>query len=399
MQIKYGPYSPSRLETSECPHRFYREYIAKDLDDDGSKAANRGSVVHEMLEEVTNGWLKDKPLKISDVDKILPQKLSKYLVTSSEEIGTIARTVHHYMANPPEGLEYVVGTEEQMALKISKKSEGGSLIFEECSWEDSECFARGKIDILQINDKVATIVDHKTQMYIPRNLGTFQMGFYAWMVKKIYPYVEEVNTVLHFCHPDLNTYRGPFSWKVGTGGDDDLNWVESLLITRISAIEEIGESGENREVIGSHCAYCPVKQECPRIAKIKNKRKSSRSKMGPINSAKLAKEYAESLHVLEENTKSMKPHLKDFTSEFGPVVLPGVEYGYKVSDGWDVPAENKKSLYNLLSEYGVDVWAYLDFDVRKLSKNVWRKLDKQKLEKVKKLLAPTKKTRFGGRKV
>ena len=391
MQIEYGPYSPSRIEVSSCPHRFYREYIAKDVEEDKSKAANRGTVVHEMLEIITRGWINDTPLKGSDVQKILPEKLAEHLITNAEDRKDIMRIVNAYIQNPPEGINDIVGTEENLALKFNQIGDN-EWELRECDWDDPNCFVRGKIDILQIKDNVATIIDHKTQLYIPKNLGTFQMGFYAWLVKKFYPFVKEVKTVLHFCHYNLNTYRGPFTWT-----EEDLNYIESEMMVAIKTIESIEEF---KEIAGQYCVYCPVKSECPRLRKIAEKKMAiKKAKNGPLLSAKMAQEHASAYHIMEENRKVMQSQLKDFTGEIGPVVIPGMEYGYKVSEGYEVPVENKKKLFDLLSRLGVDVWKYLNYDIKGLGKDVWKKVGESNLEEIKKLLVPTKKTKFGGRKV
>jgi len=170
--IKYGPYSPSRLDTAACPLRFKRQYIDKDLGDTSSDQSRRGNVVHETLEQITKGWLASKPLSWPDVEKILASKLTEYRITNGDDVKLCVAAARCYMENPPSGLDEILGTEEHLALKHVD----GNLV--ECDWSDPDCYVRCKIDILRIKGNKAIIIDHKTQMYID-TADTFQMGFYA----------------------------------------------------------------------------------------------------------------------------------------------------------------------------------------------------------------------------
>lgn len=388
MRLKYGPYSPSRIETAECPYSFYRSYVKKDAGKERSMPANRGSVVHEMFEIITKGWIENKPLGEKDVKGYLSKLLGKYHVTTPEIQKTIFESVRCYLKNPPAGIEDIVGTEEKLAVRRVSSSESGE-VFEECDWEDSDCFARGTIDILQIKDDVATIIDHKTQLYIPSNLGTFQMGVYAWLVLQFYPFVKEVRTILHFCDHTRDLYTKPFTWT-----KRDLAIIKNDLMLHIDTIENIEDFEQTNP--GTHCNYCDVRRECPILLKqLENK---GNIKKGPIISAKQAYERASTLHTLEVNKGVLQSELKDFTGEIGSVIIPGVEYGYKISNGWEVPLENKKELFDRLAGLGVDVWSFVNFDIKGLTKTLWKHLDREEMEEIKKLLRPVKKTRFGGRK-
>jgi hypothetical protein len=67
MEAKYGPYSSSRLDVADCPHRFKAQYIDKKVKDEGSVASKRGNVVHETFEAIIKGWLVKKPLVWDEV--------------------------------------------------------------------------------------------------------------------------------------------------------------------------------------------------------------------------------------------------------------------------------------------------------------------------------------------
>ena len=385
MQVKYGPYSPSRLEVALCPHRFKGQYIDKTVKDEGSVASRRGNVVHETFEELTKGWLVDKPLNWDDVISILTKKMAEYLITEEDAQKVCIDAARCYMMNPPQKLDTILGTEEQIAVKYVGNE------WTTCEWDDPDAFARGKIDILMIDDdNIATILDHKTQMYIC-TADTFQMGFYAWMVKIAYPYVEAVNTQLHFCHPSLNFYSKPFLW--------DKDMLDGHF-DHIRVAVGIAENMVEYPAIPNHnCQYCPIKMECPRLKKLRARRSAMKGAIkGPLISAKEAKGHAEVLTVLEENSKLMKSSLKTFVQEIGSVQLPGIEYAMIASESYTVPMANRKDLIAKLGEYGLNPYAFLDFSATNLKK-LWRSLDENQLKAVQDLLEPKKTTSFRSRKV
>ena len=59
MNLKYGPYSPSRLDTAICGHAFHRQYVgAKERAPENLPQA-RGSAVHEVFEQITQKMIED----------------------------------------------------------------------------------------------------------------------------------------------------------------------------------------------------------------------------------------------------------------------------------------------------------------------------------------------------
>ena len=384
-QVKYGPYSPSRLEVANCPHRFKLQYMSKEIKDEGSLPAKRGNVVHETFEEITKGWLFDKPLNWDQVTEILTKKMAHYLLTNEEDQKTCIGASRCYMLNPPHNLDTVLGTEEQIAVKWT----GG--VWVKCAWDDPAACKRGKIDLLMIDDdNIATIIDHKTQLFV-QDADTFQMGFYACLVKSAYPYIEGIRTILHFCHPDLDFYSKPTFWDPEALAD-----VETRTKIAIGIAENMGDFPA---IPNHHCQYCPIKMECPKLLEIrKRKPVLKKAKKGPLLSAKEAQEHAEAVTVLEENQKVMKSSLRTFVKEVGAVQIAGLEYAMIPSASYVVPLEKKKGLIEKLGEFGQDPYAYLDFSGTNLKK-LWKVLTKEQLEIIGEYLEPKKTTSFRSRKV
>jgi RecB family exonuclease len=386
MEIQYGPYSASRLDTAACPYRFKRQYIDRDIKDPGSDASRRGNVVHETFEKITEGWIDEQPLKWEQVEEILTSKLTEYQITSREDKVLCVGATKCYMNNPPEMLESIFGIEEHLAVKW----EDGKFV--ECDYNDDKAVYRGKIDLLAIDGQRARIIDHKTQPYIEKAANTFQMGGYAWLVKLHYPQVKEVETVLHYCRPELNFYSHPFLWE-----EDALKNVEAEIKMEISMAENLTMFNANPNF---YCKYCPCQLECPVLPEIKSHATAlGDAKKGPIMSAHEAQTTAGEINVVEEAVANLKKHLQNFVKEVGPVQIHGKEYNYFPSDSYEVKESvDKKAILEILGNVGLDPYSYVKIDVTALKK-LWKTLDPSKLEAIKEHLTPTKKTSFRGKKV
>ena len=385
MDVKWGPYSPSRLETAKCPLRFLKEYIEKSAGDTSSPASRRGNVVHDVNEQITLGWMHDKPLNWEDVRNLLTKKIGEYGVVDEEAINVCIRAARTYMENPVSNIGDIVGTEEMLAVKWDSATD----TFVECEWDDPKCYGRGKIDILQIKGDVATIVDHKTQLNITA-ADTFQMGFYAWLVTKFYPFLKEVNTVLHFCHPDLNRYSKPFPWS-----REEIDDVEEQIRIRVAGIESMADFYAEP---GGHCTYCAIQLECPKVEELNKKRvQYGKVKGAPIVDASQAVEIAKVLTVTDLGRTTLNTRLREFAKEIGPVQLDGIKYGYFPSESWQVKSGKAKEIFEILEESGVDPFEVFKCDVRTLQKS-WRVFKKPLIERIKDRLEIVAKTSFRSKK-
>ena len=334
---------------------------------------------------MTKGLIASQPLTWEETQKIIASKLVEHKITDGEDINLCVRAARVFMDNPPPDLDKILGTEEHLALKYVD----GKLV--ECDWKDPDCYVRCKIDILQIDGNVATVIDHKTQQYI-ETADTFQMGFYAWMVKKFYPYVSEVKTILHFCHPDINYYSKPVSWF-----DEELKIVETEIHVRIEAIESITE---HEAVPNYHCNYCSLVLQCPKVQELNTKRTQyGVVRNGPLIDATEAQAIAGILTVVDQGRKVLNEKLQKFVKEIGSVDIQGKRYSYEVSEKKELPDSNKQALWEVLEKYGLNPMDFMDFDLSKIQA-LWKTGAKKSFfEDVEQLLHTTKNTKFGGRKL
>jgi hypothetical protein len=198
-----------------CPQRYYRQRIKKDVKDLGSKASEEGQRIHKMLE-----------LRLTD-GRELPEELqSVELLCSKIE------------SAPGELL-----IEEELTLNDELKPVG---------WFDKDAWFRVKVDVLLINGSTAVVLDWKNGK---RKVDYFQMESTAANIFMHYPEVETVKTSLIWLKtmatdPEIYTKKEHFhsSWE--------------SIYERVSLIEKSLEKDEWPAKPSGLCSYCPAQTSC-----------------------------------------------------------------------------------------------------------------------------------------
>lgn len=380
---RYGPYSPSRMDSAACPARFHAEYIADTRVRGESIVSKRGNVVHEVFEDITKGIMRGKYLTWEQVEKLLADRIAGYALTDMGEIDFCIRACKTYMGNLPAGYDKIIGTEEKIAIKRGHDG------WEEGTWED--CDFRGKIDILKIDGNRASFIDHKTQPFV-ETADTFQMGFYAWLISVIYPQVDTVESVLHFASPDINHYSKPFMWD-----KELLENIESQSKIMAMTVENL----TSYEAIPNYfCQYCPILLECGVAEKFYGKRSAyGKLKNAPVRSGQEAIDLASTLTVVDEGRKVLNKRLQAFTKDIGPVMIRGKEYGYNTTESYEPRDESAMFvIFDIIKATGMSPMKFFKLDATAI-KGIWRFLNETDIKKIKEQLRLVKKSRFAGRKL
>jgi CRISPR/Cas system-associated exonuclease Cas4 (RecB family) len=401
MKLRYGPYSPSRLDTGICGYSFCKQYIDPNRVKEASSLPQaRGSAIHEVFELITRKICSEPDAVFSDTeirtwvaDAILRNPRAQ------EETDAALEMARLYVRRPPPLLTKDAGIEMRLAIKLTGFDENQQPIFEECSYDSDEAFARGRADILMISDDTTTaiIYDHKTQPNV-EEADTFQLGFYAWVVSKFYPFLETIKTVLHFAR--YGSYSEPYVWT-----KEDLKKIEDEALTRVQIIEQRG--ADLTPVPNNKCQYCPFLSECPawrdfvmvdeQTGKIITKK---RTDLRIMNNTQKAVEVAGLVSVLEEIVGLCKEELREHVKQFGPIAIPGKVFEYRGTEqiNWDLVNKNlKKTAAAVFTKHGVDPMDHMGFS-QTFSSSVWM-LDKPELVKELSKIFPRKvKTEFRGYK-
>lgn len=394
MQLKYGPYSPSRLETATCGHSFYRQYVDPERANrpkiEGVAQA-RGSAVHEIYEKITERFCSGADPVFSDdeVRQWVTEAVGRH-PPAYAEVAEIIDMAQRYIRRPPK----VLVADASIELKLAVKLVNGR--FEECDYLDPEAFARGKADIMMISDDTTTalVYDHKTQPNVEA-ADTFQLGFYAWVIWKMHPYLSRIETVLHFAR--YGTYSEPFVWTT-----EDLMKIEDEILTRVSIIEsrQSWEATPNKM-----CQYCPFIAECPAMQEFIYMDDGGMVRPMPQNykilgSTEKAVKLAGALNVFEDIVKQVKAELKDHVEMYGPIAIPGKIYRFSGKEGINWAGVNKslrEATYAVFEKYGVDPKSFMSFN-QTASSHVWL-LENEGLIKELSALFPRKtETEFRGYK-
>lgn len=348
MKVKYGPYSPSRLDVAECPRHFSQKYISREIKSSDSPESKRGNVVHETFEEITKGWMSGAPLEWNQVMKVMTGLVVKYKIYDQENISIITKAARAYMVHPPSGIENIIGTEEGLA--VSWDSTNNEFI--ECDWDDPDAVYRGKIDILIMEGTVATIIDHKTYPTIMA-ADTFQMRFYAWLVKQFYPFVTGVNVIMHFCRAELDTFTRPVFLSL-----EDIKATEDDLLLLTHAAESIPEK-DAEATPHFYCTYCPIMDSCPRLEEVNELLISC--------SEDAANGLRDSYGIKLKKAKNDKK-LKKFAETYGEIVAGSISYGIRTKKEW-VPAPGmERDMWKYLESSGIDPFNYITFNLPLLKK-------------------------------
>lgn len=357
--MNYGPYSPSRLDTATCGFAFYRQYVDpnRPLSKFESLPQARGSATHEVLAQITEA-LCENPKAAFSADAVRDWVAAAIVrhPAAYQETGQVLDMAKLYIKRPPNLLTSDAGIEQMLGVKYNGKA------FVECDYDDPKAFARGRADIMLISDDTtfAVIYDHKTQPNV-EEADTFQMGFYAWVVAKAYPFLKEVRTVLHFAR--YGYYSPPYIWTT-----EDLAKIEDQIITRVMTVESRTSWDPTPH---KNCQYCPYIAECPAMTEYLQPDSEGRLRIKPgiqkiLGNTQKAIEVAGTLTVLEELTKRLKADLREHIDKYeAPIAIPGKVFGYFPDpdriDWKYVNKSQRNPVYEIFAKHNVDPRKYMSF--------------------------------------
>lgn len=417
MKLKYGPYSPSRLETGNCGFSFYHQYVNPDPAMKGVATVPqaRGSIVHDVFEAMTKAFIANPDCKFTegDVSQMLQDGLERnpgsteamkeldvrletlralgHYPAGYSALEEIREMIQGYATNPPAKINQDSGVEERLAVKLVDGQ------FVECDYNDPDAFMRGRADIRTISDDTTTmtVYDHKTQMNIEPP-DTFQFGCYAWVLSKIYPFIQRFESIHHF--PRYRHYTHPFIWT-----KEHLEGIEATIMDRVSFIEN-RQTWEPTPHYG--CQYCPVAYKCPAISDVKYDDfgkivewdKQSMKTMGQVDRAVAV---AGKIEVFSQLVSEGNKELREFVKQAGPIALPGKVFDYFPKEDVDWTKVNKSmktEVMEVFKKHGVDPAKYMGFSAT-FSKGIWYEANEALVKELAALMPRKKSTEFKGKKM
>lgn len=213
MQLSHS-YSAITL-FENCPLRYYRQRIKKDVVDEGGEASKYGERIHKFLED---------RLKGSD------------LQPEAAEYEALCQSVERLAARGE------LHVEKELVLTENLTPTG---------WWDTDAWLRSKLDVLVIVGTTAVVMDWKTGK---RKTDQFQMQMFAAQVFKHYPEVQTVRTSLVW----LKTME--MDTEVYKRSNANAIWAE--IMKRIQRIHDSYEHANWPARPSGLCRYCPCRHDC-----------------------------------------------------------------------------------------------------------------------------------------
>ena len=199
-----------------CPYRYFRQRVVKDIVDKGGEASLYGERIHKYLEDRLQS------------DAELPREIAHYEV--------LCNAVEK-AANEGELL-----IESELCLTEELKPTG---------WWDADAWLRSKLDVLVLQGADAVVMDWKTGKRRP---DFFQMQVFAGQVFKHYPEVQRVKTTLVWLH-DMKLDTEQYTRL-------DMNSLWADILTRIRRIYASLEQDNWPARPSGLCRFCPVRHDC-----------------------------------------------------------------------------------------------------------------------------------------
>lgn len=222
MNLKFAPYSFSKIATFKCPFKFKLTYIDKLKFPSTNINLEKGRYIHKYLE---NYILKKEEPEF------------KFELSSKQNIENYKKIVKDFInlnSNFFKNLSESVKVEKSFGIKIKD----GDLI--PCEYFDKKCILRGKIDLIQNNN----IIDWKTGK-IPLQVKPDQLKLYALWTFLKYPEINKINT--NFVYIEQKTVKKFTFYR------KDLPSLKKYFISEIKKIENTKDFKKNFSPL---CFYC-----------------------------------------------------------------------------------------------------------------------------------------------
>jgi hypothetical protein len=275
IDLKFGPYSASKLNTGNCPARFEGKYIRRDRVIADRVNAARGTAVHWVLEQIAKKRVAGETITPVDIDKWIAESIGKSPAAFGQ-IDAVREAVHASLKKPSPYLNSKSQLEVGIALALYEEETFIDDAVPARAWvrvpyvdpyaeiqvevtADQKAFFCCKIDELNFDEvnRSITIVDHKSS---PSSSVTpdvaFQLSTYVWAISQLYP-GWSVRSSVHYTHPMLNFYSPPELWP-----DEDIKETEYRILGRVQALESFTEYPA---LPGSNCDYCHMAMHCPEL--------------------------------------------------------------------------------------------------------------------------------------
>ena len=200
-----------------CPLRYYRQRILKDVVDEPNVYTKYGERVHKQLED-----------RLYD---------GSPLGTETETYEDLCRSIERAAERGGE-----IFPEKELVLTEDLKPTG---------WWDADAWLRSKLDVFVLYDDKAIVFDWKTGK---RRVDNFQLKLFAAQVFQHYPEVQSVKTAL--------VWLKTMEIDTGVYERSQANAIWADVISRIRRIYQSVEHDKWPARPSGLCRFCPARHDC-----------------------------------------------------------------------------------------------------------------------------------------
>jgi hypothetical protein len=288
-------------------------------------AQARGTIMHSFCQRVLEECVENQ-------EKIFPTEMAKPLMVeiikeaglpvNAPEFDTLMALAWKFVANHQFEWDLIVDLEETYTTEIA------GVTF------------TGKPDVVEIQDRVATVKDWKTSWSIDPETelrGSFQGRAYAKQIFDAYPQVHTVRLIWEYQRWDKT--------REVVLTRSDLADIEAMLETLVARITRSRETGEWPASPGKWCALCPAPHKCPIPEMYRGE--------GQVTDDDSAKAVGELLVSLTAIQKAAKDSLRAWCGEHGPVEVGGMLFDFRAAADQDRVID-KDLLREAMSDVGLE---------------------------------------------
>jgi putative RecB family exonuclease len=354
--------SPSRLEAwDRCPAAYRFEYVLglpQPVPDQAPRLL--GSVAHALVEAyVHEAHAAGTPPALDRLPalaralvsgKVLPEETTAGLAREATEL------VSAWLSRWTVPLAHTVGVEHTLAIDVD-----GGLV----TWDAPEAFLRGRLDLVAVDGRHATVCDWKSGWVTEDDEGlrhAWAPGCYAALVWAWAPRLETVTVEYHY----LRTTRVARTTFVPADAIDRLAWTRTIAARIAEALARPDDATAFPPRPSTACATCPWVNRCSA-----GQAALEAMDEAPIAGDAEARRLGAFLLVGEARLGRLRERLKQYLQDREPLTLDGLELGFFPAKGrYDAAA-----VFRAATEAGTDPWPLLAADGRALAAFLKRRLD------------------------
>ena len=357
--------SPSRLEAwDRCPAAYRFAYVLR-LPQPVADQSPRllGSVAHALVETyVREAQTTGTPPPLDRLPalarallsgKALPEATTAGLAREATEL------VRAWLSRWAVPLAHTVGIEHALAID----AEGRRV-----AWEAPDAFLRGRLDLVAVEGRQATVYDWKSGWLTEDDEGlrrAWAPGCYAALLWAWAPRLETVAVEYHY----LRTGRVTQATFAPADAAETLAWVRTIGARIAEALARPDDPAAFPPRPSTACATCPWVNRCPA-----GHAALEAMAEAPIADDAEARRLGALLLAGEARVGRLRERLRQYLQDREPIALDGMELGFFPTKGrYDAAA-----VFRTATDAGDDPWPLLAADGRALATFLKRRPDTER---------------------